>query len=404
MSGPSKQSGGGPQPAYDGARFDVKGHCLKHPHIRLCKPAKSSSGEDTKYVIVRKSCFLCGEHALCNERKLNRKARVHGYKERKPAARKATPRGLVGTDNGHPTPSKAKKAPGTKKAAPGSPSRAKEPPRSTPPVTPESNASREKELTVKLVDTVSSPPPIREARRTTLKLVDGGAAPPLPAREARRTTGRAERVRLQGTVPGQDGVLHAPRASKEEVAKTDRLTPGASRFHYQAGRTDRQNRGRAQRRLSLSDSDIAAPTRRGRSQPRSSHSASGNEGGRRRAKSQPRSFRSASVDEPVPRRSNRSKARGKAQTQQRGRGKDKGRLDKSIKSTTTASTASMSSDERSGGNSSKKTGRSSFVTVKTANGQRSKSVFEYPLEKPPTAPHKGRKLTFMERIEHGMRV
>ena len=76
------------QPAYEGAKFDKSGYCLKHPMIRLCKP--STSGESSrrlmpsdteeaerakpqiKYVIVRKTCPMCGEHSLRNERKLNK--------------------------------------------------------------------------------------------------------------------------------------------------------------------------------------------------------------------------------------------------------------------------------------------------------------------------------------------
>jgi hypothetical protein len=75
------------QPAYEGARFDRSGYCLKHPMIRLCKLANSSSGESllnaddemvnrqTKYVIVRKICPMCGEHSLRNDRKLNKQVR-----------------------------------------------------------------------------------------------------------------------------------------------------------------------------------------------------------------------------------------------------------------------------------------------------------------------------------------
>ena len=74
------------QPAYDGARFDKKGYCLKHSMVRLCKPAPngssskssliSSDGDraamQTKYIIIRKICPMCGEHSLRNDRKLNK--------------------------------------------------------------------------------------------------------------------------------------------------------------------------------------------------------------------------------------------------------------------------------------------------------------------------------------------
>lgn len=104
-------------PAYEGARFDTSGYCLKHPMIRLCKPAAPSNnnastttshllslkkkspkdesfdespasssngseeGDDSampkfKYIIIRKTCPMCGEHNLRNERKMNRQVGV----------------------------------------------------------------------------------------------------------------------------------------------------------------------------------------------------------------------------------------------------------------------------------------------------------------------------------------
>ena len=61
------------QPAYEGAKFDSSGYCLKHPMIRLCKPASSVdkvTDAQAKYKILRKCCPMCGEHSLTNERKL----------------------------------------------------------------------------------------------------------------------------------------------------------------------------------------------------------------------------------------------------------------------------------------------------------------------------------------------
>ena len=61
------------QPAYEGAKFDSSGYCLKHPMIRLCKPASSLhnvTDAQAMYKIVRKCCPMCGEHSLTNERKL----------------------------------------------------------------------------------------------------------------------------------------------------------------------------------------------------------------------------------------------------------------------------------------------------------------------------------------------
>lgn len=91
------------QPAFEGAKFDVSGHCLKHPRIRLCKPKeltckKKGDQPELKYVIVRKTCHLCGEHALCNERKLNKKTWAHGYEPAKLEKRKGVPGDKVGTD------------------------------------------------------------------------------------------------------------------------------------------------------------------------------------------------------------------------------------------------------------------------------------------------------------------
>lgn len=97
------------QPAYDGAKFDVDGRCLKHPHILMCKLKKSPKTKEEiqkrpgcNYVIVRKTCNLCGEHALRNERKINKKSWSHGYNRTK-----WSPKGPVGVNthtkmsNGH---------------------------------------------------------------------------------------------------------------------------------------------------------------------------------------------------------------------------------------------------------------------------------------------------------------
>ena len=95
------------QPAYEGAKFDVTGHCVKHPHIRMCKPKetvkqsskKNKGGQpEIKYVIVRKSCHLCGEHGLRNERKFNKKSWSHGYAPPVLEKRKEIPRGMAGAD------------------------------------------------------------------------------------------------------------------------------------------------------------------------------------------------------------------------------------------------------------------------------------------------------------------
>ena len=61
------------QLAYEGAKFDSSGYCLKHPMIRLCKPASSVdkvTDAQAKYKILRKCCPMCAEHSLTNERKL----------------------------------------------------------------------------------------------------------------------------------------------------------------------------------------------------------------------------------------------------------------------------------------------------------------------------------------------
>ena len=76
------------QPAYKGAKFDKSGYCLKHPMVRLCKPAVNGEAETRsllsnnkeeeklkpqfKYKIIRKICPMCGEHSLRNERKINK--------------------------------------------------------------------------------------------------------------------------------------------------------------------------------------------------------------------------------------------------------------------------------------------------------------------------------------------
>lgn len=76
------------QPAYKGATFDNSGYCLKHPMIRLCKPAPNGNSESRsllsnneegeklkpqyKFIIIRKICPMCGEHSLRNERKFNK--------------------------------------------------------------------------------------------------------------------------------------------------------------------------------------------------------------------------------------------------------------------------------------------------------------------------------------------
>jgi hypothetical protein len=68
------------RPAYEGAKFDTSGYCLKHPMIRLCKPSGDDSRSSepllnverqSKYKIIRKVCPMCGEHSLRNDRKLN---------------------------------------------------------------------------------------------------------------------------------------------------------------------------------------------------------------------------------------------------------------------------------------------------------------------------------------------
>eukprot|EP00804_Cyclotella_cryptica_P009007 CCRYP_003110-RA/>CCRYP_003110-RA protein AED:0.09 eAED:0.09 QI:0/0/0/1/1/1/2/0/574 len=85
------------QPAYEGAKFDKSGYCLKHPMIRLCTPAGigepgslsllSNNEEEEKikpqfkYVIIRKICPMCGEHSLRNERKFNKGSWAHGYQQ-----------------------------------------------------------------------------------------------------------------------------------------------------------------------------------------------------------------------------------------------------------------------------------------------------------------------------------
>lgn len=178
------------EPAYEGAKFDVSGHCLKHPHIRMCKPKeilkKSSKKKkddafnqpEYKYVIVRKTCHLCGEHALRNERKLNKKSWLHGYDPVKIEVRKVNRN--VGTDvhtkmnTGHGTRTTKRSGGRHTKVPPGSPTRVLD---STPPTSPESDS------------------PVRNIK---FKMIESASPPPLPTeRETRRT----ERRRLHGAVP-----------------------------------------------------------------------------------------------------------------------------------------------------------------------------------------------------------
>eukprot|EP00804_Cyclotella_cryptica_P018994 CCRYP_006489-RA/>CCRYP_006489-RA protein AED:0.26 eAED:0.26 QI:46/1/0.5/1/1/0.5/2/0/313 len=69
------------RPAFEGAKFDKSGYCIKHPMIRLCKPIANEEAETLKrklnYVVVRKTCPMCGEHSLRNERKFS-KSRAYG--------------------------------------------------------------------------------------------------------------------------------------------------------------------------------------------------------------------------------------------------------------------------------------------------------------------------------------
>eukprot|EP01082_Thalassiosira_pseudonana_P010053 g8753.t1 g8753 contig34:30329-32345(+) len=129
-------------PAYEGARFDTSGYCLKHPMIRLCKPvapsnnnasttsshllslkkkspkdesfdespASSSNGSEEgddsampkfKYIIIRKTCPMCGEHNLRNERKMNKQSWAHGYEMPKLMERKSCKNTFVGLDTHH---------------------------------------------------------------------------------------------------------------------------------------------------------------------------------------------------------------------------------------------------------------------------------------------------------------
>lgn len=78
------------QPAYKGAKFDKSGYCIKHPMIRLCKPSRLVPSEDEEssrlkpqlgYVVVRKTCPMCGEHSLRNERKFSKVKRAQGYQQ-----------------------------------------------------------------------------------------------------------------------------------------------------------------------------------------------------------------------------------------------------------------------------------------------------------------------------------
>lgn len=53
------------QPAFEGAKFDTSGYCLKHPMVRLYRP--TSEGEMGDWKTVRKVCHMCGEHSLRKE-------------------------------------------------------------------------------------------------------------------------------------------------------------------------------------------------------------------------------------------------------------------------------------------------------------------------------------------------
>ena len=135
-----------------------------------------------KYFIVRKTCHLCGEHALRNERKLNKQSWLHGCERTN-----VSTKGLVGTDidvktsSGHTSSGhggiRTNKCNGGRnvKTSPSSPSHRS--PDSTHPTTPESVG--------------------RPKRKRDVKLADPMPPPPLPSRETRRTIRR----RLQGEIP-----------------------------------------------------------------------------------------------------------------------------------------------------------------------------------------------------------
>lgn len=213
------------EPAYDGAKFDVTGHCLRHPHVRLCRPrevkdraSKPAAGgdEDAKltYRIVRKTCHLCGEHGLRNERKFNKKGWAHGYEPPRQPQRKSTPKDLVSADahvkktgaSGSKGGDKASKRGGRgkgkgaekqppEKGSPSSPARS-----STPPSTPES---------------ASSGSPSRSHKIELIKIPT--PPPPMPPPEPKS---RPTRERLRGAIPpGNTIALLCGRRSKRSKSR-----------------------------------------------------------------------------------------------------------------------------------------------------------------------------------------
>lgn len=130
--------------------------------------------QDCKYVIVRKVCFLCGEHAVQNERKLNQKSRLHGFDNSKLEPRKSTPKGLVGTNIHTKTRSGLCGRAHKVKASSRSQNRSLDHP--TPPTIPDAD-------------------PLMCLK---VKLVDWKPAPPMPTKEGTKIVARQ---RLSGAIP-----------------------------------------------------------------------------------------------------------------------------------------------------------------------------------------------------------
>lgn len=238
-------------PAYEGAKFDASGHCVKHPHILMCRPKspKTSSPKKndkttpaTQYVIVRKTCHLCGEHGLRNERKFQKKSWAHGYHANKVVPRKDSPKGLVGMDIGVKASSGRGSRPTRgRKGARASPTFRSRSHDHTPPTSPESATSPSRDLKAKLVRR-AAPPPV---------LPDSG-------KETRRIEGR--RHRLQGVIPA--GLpASSPRCSRGRSRSHPRRTKrnDATPSDDNSGGTITEKRGNGkQRAKSLPRNPITA--------------------------------------------------------------------------------------------------------------------------------------------------
>lgn len=154
------------EPAYEGAKFDFNGYCLNHPNVRMCRPKQTPKKSEEPperpkitYVIVRKTCHMCGEHALRSRKK--KSWAQHGRKAVKLALRKG-PKGLmVGTDT-HAKTSGGHEGRATRgngvhgtKVLQNSPTQSPDP---TPHTSPESAGKPVSDPAIKLVKRAPPPP------------------------------------------------------------------------------------------------------------------------------------------------------------------------------------------------------------------------------------------------------